>query len=310
LASDLHNSLFDGLLHLDDGVLIYPGHGAGSLCGRAIGSMRSTTMGYERKSNPALLVQEKDAFVEYMTHELPEQPGNHKRIKALNRLGPKPMGEIEPTPLSVLEAIPYFQKGAALLDTRPKADFVEQHVPGSVHLEADDQLANRIGFILPPDVPIVLLLENEASYREVALSLHRVGYEKILGYLWEGLEGWVAAGLPVSSGDVEDIDSVELQKMLNNGNGLVLVDVREPWEYNQGHIPQALSIPLGDLARRTAELDTSRPVAVICATGNRSQSAAAVLGQRGFTKVYNVQHGMMGWQREGFPVSRNGFSQN
>jgi rhodanese-related sulfurtransferase len=245
-----------------------------------------------------------------MTHELPEQPGNHKRIKALNRLGPKPMGEIEPTPLSVLEAIPYFQKGAALLDTRPKADFVEQHVPGSVHLEADDQLANRIGFILPPDVPIVLLLENEASYREVALSLHRVGYEKILGYLWEGLEGWVAAGLPVSSGDVEDIDSVELQKMLNNGNGLVLVDVREPWEYNQGHIPQALSIPLGDLARRTAELDTSRPVAVICATGNRSQSAAAVLGQRGFTKVYNVQHGMMGWQREGFPVSRNGFSQN
>jgi hydroxyacylglutathione hydrolase len=310
LAGNLYDSLFDGLLELDDGVLIYPGHGAGSLCGRAIGSMRSTTLGFERHSNPALAVQEKDAFVQFMTNELPEQPGNHKRIKSLNRRGPKPLGEAAPRALSTGNSIPYFQRGAALLDTRPKAAFVAQHVPGSVHLTADDQLSNRIGFVLPPDVPIVLLVEDEATYRQVILSLARVGYENVIGYLAEGIEGWAAAGLPVTSGDIEDIDAPELHQMLNNGNGLVLVDVREPWEYRQGHVSQALSIPLGDLARRVGELDTAKPVALICASGNRSQSAAALLGQKGFAQVYNVQHGMIGWQRSGYPVSRNGFSRN
>lgn len=310
LAGNLYDSLFEGLLELDDGVLIYPGHGAGSLCGRAIGSMRSTTLGFERNSNPALAVQEKDAFVQFMTHELPEQPGNHKRIKSLNRRGPKPLGEVAPRALSTGESIPYFQRGAALLDTRPKAAFVAQHVPGSVHLAADDQLSNRIGFVFPPDVPIVLLVEDEAIYRQVILSLARVGYENVIGYLVEGIEGWAGAGLPVTSGDIEDIDAPELHQMLNNGNGLVLVDVREPWEYRQGHVSQALSIPLGDLARRVGELDTAKPVALICASGNRSQSAAALLGQQGFAKVYNVQHGMIGWQRAGYPVSRNGFGRN
>jgi glyoxylase-like metal-dependent hydrolase (beta-lactamase superfamily II)/rhodanese-related sulfurtransferase len=306
LAGQLHDSLFDGLLQLDDGVLIYPGHGAGSLCGRAIGSMRSTTMGFERHTNPALAVRDKDAFVEFMTHELPEQPGNHKRIKSLNRRGPNPLGEINPRSLSIGEAIPYFQRGAALLDTRPKAAFVEQHVPGSVNLVADDQLSNRIGFVLSPDVPVVLLAKDEAESRQVILSLARVGYENVVGYLAQGIEGWAAAGLPIASGDVEDLSAPELHKLLGNGNDLLLIDVREPWEYHQGHIAQSLSIPLGDLARRADELDTSTAVAVICQSGNRSQSAAALLGQKGFAKVYNIQQGMIGWQRAGYPISRNG----
>jgi glyoxylase-like metal-dependent hydrolase (beta-lactamase superfamily II)/rhodanese-related sulfurtransferase len=310
LAEDLYDSLFSGLLKLDDSVLIYPGHGAGSLCGRAIGSMRSTTMGYERRSNPALTAREKSAFVEFMTNELPEQPGNHKRIKALNRQGPSPLGEIVPHALSIVESIPHFQRGAALLDVRPKAAYVDQHVPGSVHLLPNDQLSNRIGFVLSPNVPIILLVEDKEIYREVVFSLARVGYENIIGYLAEGIEGWNAAGLPVTSGDIQDISAPELHDILNNGNGLVLIDVREPWEYHQGHIPQALPIPLGDLAQRVDELDTSNPVAVVCATGNRSQSAAALLGQKGFAKVYNVQNGMMGWQRAKLPVSRNGFSNN
>jgi glyoxylase-like metal-dependent hydrolase (beta-lactamase superfamily II)/rhodanese-related sulfurtransferase len=306
LAGSLYDSLFEELLTLDDGVLIYPGHGAGSLCGRAIGSMRSTTIGFERRSNPALAMQDKDNFVEYMTQELPEQPGNHKRIKLLNRRGPSPLGEVVPRALSIGESIPYFQRGAALLDVRSKDAFVEQHVPGSVNLQADDQLSNRIGFVLSSDVPIVLLVEDEQTYRQVILSLARVGYEHVIGYLAEGIAGWAAAGLPVTSGDVEDLSASELHGMLGNGSDLVLVDVREPWEYQQGHIAQALLIPLGDLSQRVSELDTSNPVAVICATGNRSQSAAALLGQKGFTKVYNLQNGMAGWQREGFPVSRNG----
>jgi hydroxyacylglutathione hydrolase len=308
LAQELHESLFGKVLQHDDALLIYPGHGAGSLCGRAIGSMRSTTLGYERRHNPALAVTGKAEFVEVMTHNLPEQPGNHRGIKATNRQGPQPLGEILPKRLSVQAAIPHFQRGAALLDTRSKAEYVQQHVPGSVHLEGDEQLSNRVGFVLPADAPIVLLLPDESQYRQVALSLARVGYEKVIGYLADGIQGWSAAGLPTASGDIQDVSPRELYQLLQDGNGSrpVVVDVREPWEYAQGHVAGALLIPLGELARRVPELDQSRPVATICASGSRSQVAASLLAQRGFAKVYNVQNGTYGWQRAGLEIAHEG----
>lgn len=304
LAGHLYETLFDGLLELDDSLLVYPGHGAGSLCGRNIGSVRNTTLGFERLSNPVLSISDKDAFVELMTNNLPEQPGNHKSIKAINRRGPKPLGKITPEALSISEAIPHFRRGAALLDTRPKTAFVEKHVPGSVHLAIDFELSNRIGFVLPSGVPIILLLENETAYREAVLSLARVGYQ-VLGYLVDGIAGWESAGFPVASGDVEDVTVAQLEAMMSNGNGLVILDVREPWEYMQGHVPGAQLIPLGQLAMRAGEFDPSGPVVVICQSGNRSQSAAAILGQKGIDKVYNVLGGMTDWKNAGLPISFN-----
>ncbi len=120
LAKSMYKSLFNGLLTLDDHLLIYPGHGAGSLCGKSIGSMRSTTLGYERKFNPALSERSQEEFIEFATSNLPEQPGNHQRIKTMNRQGPKALGEVKARPLSIEKAIEYFQRGAAMLDTRAK----------------------------------------------------------------------------------------------------------------------------------------------------------------------------------------------
>jgi len=307
LATDMYTSLFKKLLPLDDGLLVYPGHGAGSLCGKSIGSMRSTTLGYERRHNAALAPRELGEFVTFATSDLPEQPGNHKRIKSLNRSGVKPLGKVELKPLTIQEAIPHFQSGAGLLDTRSKDDFVQLHVPGSVHLEADDQLSNRIGFVFPPDVPVILLLSSPADYEKVVYSLARVGYDNVVGYLAEGLDAWEKMGLPVTSGDIQDIQPVELNDLLINGNGSrpVVVDVREPWEYQQGHIPGAVLMPLGQLSSRLNELDLEKPVAVICATGNRSQSASALLGQKGFKTVYNVVGGTMQWMRSGLQLERN-----
>ncbi len=305
LAGELYDSLFDGLLRLEDGLMVYPGHGAGSLCGRSIGSMRSTTLGFERRFNTVLSTDDKGEFVEAMTSNLPEQPGNHKHIKALNRGGPKPLGEIIPRAMSIAEAIPYFQRGAALLDVRPKAAFVEKHALGSAHLTVDDQLSNRIGFVFPSGARIILLIQDETAYHEVVLRLARVGYE-VIGYLAQGVAGWEAAGLPVASGDVEDLTVAELNAMLANDNGLVVLDVRELWEYKQGHIPGARLIPLGQLAKRAVELDPAEPTAVICASGNRSQSAAAILGQKGIAKVYNVLGGMTDWQNAGLTISLGG----
>lgn len=306
LAGQLHASLFDGLLTLDDALLIYPGHGAGSLCGKSIGAMRSTTLGYERRHNPALAPRALDEFIAFATGELPEQPGNHKRIKALNRHGPRPLGEVTPRPLTVQAAIPHLQRGAVLLDTRPKAEYVQAHIPGSAHLEADEQLSNRVGFVLPPDMPIILLLTDPADYARVVYSLARVGYDNIVGYLADSLQVWQALGLPLASGDVKDIEAVELKTLLDSGNGSrpTVLDVREPWEYRQGHLPGAVLVPLAELAARVNEFDPETPIAVICATGNRSQSAAALLGQKGFKTVYNVRGGTLAWMRRGLPLEK------
>jgi rhodanese-related sulfurtransferase len=124
--------------------------------------------------------------------------------------------------------------------------------------------------------------------------------------LKDGLTEWVSMGLPVTSGDIVDLSAPELFDLLLNGNGSkpVVVDVREPWEYAMGHIADARLIPLGQLAQRLNELDPHKPVAVVCQSGSRSQSAAALLGQKGFSKVYNLQYGMSGWQMAGLEMDR------
>jgi hydroxyacylglutathione hydrolase len=304
LANDMYSTLFEKLLPLNDNLMIYPGHGAGSLCGKSIGAMRSTTLGFERKYNKALSAREREQFVEFAVSDLPEQPGNHRRIKAMNRQGPRPLGEVTDRPLSIRDAIPHFQNGAGLLDTRPKTDYVQAHIPGSVHLEADDQLSSRIGFVFRPDVPVILLLTSPVEYERVVYSLARVGYDVILGYLAEGLDAWQKRGLPFTAGDVRDVEPVELYQMLQSGESPVVVDVREPWEYQKGHVPGAILIPLGQLSARLSELDPEKPVAVICQSGSRSQSAAAVLGQRGFKTIYNVSGGTSAWKHSGLALER------
>jgi len=307
LADNMYDSLSEKILPLSDSLLIYPGHGAGSLCGKSIGAMRSTTLGFERKYNLALAPRERAEFVEFATSGLPEQPGNNKRIKAMNRKGPKPLGNVESRPLSIQDAIPHFQRGAGLLDTRSKDAYVQAHVPGSVHLEADAQLSNRIGFVFPPDVPVILLLSDASEYEQVVYSLARVGYDNVVGYLSEGLDVWEKMGLPITAGDIQDLEPVELHQILqncSNGDCPKVVDVREPWEYQQGHVPGAVLIPLGQLSARVNELDPERPVAVICASGNRSQSAAALLGQKGFKTVYNISGGTGAWMYSGLELER------
>lgn len=307
LAGHMHNTLHNEYLTLADGVMILPGHGAGSLCGKSIGSVLSTTLGFERQHNPALQVHDRDAYIEFATAGLPEQPGNHKRIKQINRQGPRPLGEVIAKGLGVHEAVAQFRRGAALLDTRSKADYRAKHIPGAVHLEADSQLSNRVGFVLPPDIPVILMLANADDYRRVAYSLARVGYDNVVGYLADSLETWEALGLPTTAGDVRDIEPQELKALLDNDPDArpIVIDVRESWEYASGHVPGARLISLGEFARHTHELDPNQPIAVICASGSRSQSAAALLGQKGFNTVYNILGGTSSWMLHGLPIERN-----
>ena len=190
------------------------------------------------------------------------------------------------------------------MDTRTRANFVARHIPGAVHLVADDQLSNRIGLALPSGVPIILQLDDPAEYPSIFYALARVGYDNVLGYLAENLDMWETYGLPTMSGDVKDIDSHELDAMLHSDTPPFVLDVREPWEFRNGHIPGAKLIPLSELQSRFTELDPEQPVAVVCHTGNRSQTAGAILAQKGFKKVYNLREGTASWQYQGLPLER------
>lgn len=307
LAGHMHETLHTEYLTLADGVMILPGHGAGSLCGKSIGSVLSSTLGFERQHNPALQVHDRSAYIEFATAGLPEQPGNHQRIKQINREGPRVLGEVTPRALTTQDAVAYFRQGAALLDTRSKAAFKARHIPGAVHLEADDQLSNRVGFVLAPDSPLVLMITDPSDYQQVVYGLARVGYENVVGYLGESLDVWEALGFPTAAGDVLDIEPRELDELLKREQERrpVVIDVRESWEYAQGHVPGAQLVSLGELARRTGEFDPKQPIAVICASGGRSQSAAALLGRKGFDTVYNVLGGTLNWMQHGLPLEHN-----
>ncbi|MBK8028004.1 MAG: MBL fold metallo-hydrolase [Chloroflexi bacterium] len=306
LAGHMHDTLNNEYLTLPDGTLILPGHGAGSLCGKSIGSVRMTTLGFERGSNPALQPRTRDEYIDFAVSGLPEQPGNHKRIKAINRRGPRPLGVIKPRPLSTQQAINEFQRGRPWLDTRTKAEYKQSHIPGATHLPFDEQLSNRVGHVLHPDALIVIQLSDPADYERLVYSLARVGFENVVGYLADSLATWEALGLPVTAGDVRDIEPGELRDLLaRESERPLVVDVREAWEYASGHVPGAKLISLGELGRRVSELDPHQPVAVICASGSCSQSAAALLGQKGFETVYNILGGMYSWAGSGLPVERN-----
>ncbi|HJS20206.1 MAG TPA: MBL fold metallo-hydrolase [Anaerolineales bacterium] len=305
LAEDMYDSLFNRILPLDDSLMIYPGHGAGSLCGKFIRAMRSTSLGFERKYNPALAPRERTDFIDFAVSDLPEQPGSHKRIKALNRAGPQALGEVHDRPLTLQQALPSIQQGAVILDTREKEVYAKAHLPGSIHLEATPQLSNQIGFVVPTDASILLVLTQPSQYREVFYNLLRVGYDGVIGYLAESLETWTEMGLPTASGAVQDIEPKELNELMqmtHTAGSLFILDVREPWEFRRGHIPEAVLIPLGELSSHLGELDPEQPTAVICARGNRSQPAAAFLEQKGFRKVYNVLGGTNAWKKQGLEL--------
>jgi hydroxyacylglutathione hydrolase len=302
LAGQLYTSLFEKIVPLNDGLLVYPGHGVGSLCGRSLGSVLSSSLGYEKRNNPALAIQGQPAFIEFMLHNLPEQPANHQRIKTINRRGAGILGQINPAQITLPEAIQLMHKGASILDTRSKEAYLHAHIPGSIHIPANEHLSNQVAYVLSPDLPAILLLESESSYAEVIYSLARVGYENVAGYLQGSIQSWQAAGLPVESDGIQDLMAAELNRKLSRGEPLAVVDVREGWEFAQGHIREALHHPLGQFFDTEIRVDPHQAVAIICAIGNRSQVAATLLWKTGYTKVYNVLDGIAGWQNAGLDL--------
>lgn len=302
MAGMLYDSLHQKILTLDDATEIYPAHGAGSQCGRNISKETSSTIGQQRKFNYALQPMTKEKFVQMMTANLPEAPAYFRRSALLNRAGAKPLSNLPPpAALSPEDVKARIESGAIVLDVRRANHFGAGHVPRSINIGLDGQFASWAGSLLEPDASIIIVAEDERSVEEARMRLARIGMENVTGYLRGGMDAWREAGLPVAF--VEQIAVEELNRMIERGDDVQILDVRQPAEYESGHVPRAAHVPLAHLAREgVASLNPSRPVAVLCAGGYRSSAATSLLAQRNFNRLYNVTGGTNAWKNAGLPI--------
>lgn len=299
LANSLYTSLHDKLLKLPDFCEVYPAHGAGSLCGRAMSAKRTSTIGYERLYNSALQVAEVDAFVHSLTHDMPGAPDHFSRCSAINGAGPATVNSL-PRIVPLLPAAfaeRMRQSDTIVVDLRGYEAFGGQHVPGAYHITAKGNLPTFAGWVLPPDKNILLVAESPADVHDGAIWLRRVGLDHIVGYLDGGMNAWANAGFEFSS--VPQLSMSALTNLMGGQKSMVLLDTRGPSEFASSHIEGSINIPAPDLRTRHTELDPSLPVAVICNTGNRSSIGVSLLLRAGFTQVYNVAGGVTAFSAAG-----------
>jgi hydroxyacylglutathione hydrolase len=313
LAGMLYDCLHNKLFPLADDVEVFPAHGAGSLCGRSIGSERSSTIGKEKQFNYALQPMTRDAFIQLLTAELPERPGYFSRDAEINREGAEAIKELAPLPTLSPEEVERLAFGAGaeaiVLDTRPSNDFFAGHVPGSVHIALSGQYAAWAGAIIGLDRSVILVAEDPEHLEESRLRLSRVGIERIVGYLGGGIQAWQASGRTVAQS--AQVSAGELNNLLASDGGIQVVDVRRAVEWNDGHIAQARLAPLNKFAailssdpasaKKFAELDPARPVVVHCKGGYRSAIATSLLERAGFPTVVNLIGGFDAWQAQKLP---------
>lgn len=300
LAAKLYHSLHDKLLKLPDCCEVYPAHGAGSLCGRAMGAKQMSTIGYERKFNEALQIQDKTAFITSLTENMPPAPDHFSRCSDINRKGPRLIDDLPV--LEELDARPFkkrlVESDVLVLDARSYHAFGSQHIPDAWHLDLNGNFPTFAGWVLPTDKDILLVAEDYQKALEANRWVRRVGVDRIVGYLDGGIAGWAMAGLPSRS--VPQIAVVDLHARMNDAEAFQLVDVRAPREFDDSHMDGAINLPVADLRTRSSELDKNLPTWVICSSGNRSSLAASILLQHGFRDVANVAGGMTGYSAAGY----------
>jgi len=300
LAGKLFHSLHDRLMKLPDYVEVYPAHGAGSLCGRAMGAKWRTTIGYERLFNTSLQIGDKAEFIRSLTKEMPPAPDHFSRCSDINRGGPGVVADMpDIREYSVEEFHSRMERPDTLvLDTRSYMAFGGQHIPGAWHLDLNGNFPTFAGWVLPLDREILLVAEDRKKAMEAVTWARRVGVDSISGYLDGGMATWLVGGL--KTGNVRQISAETLHEMLSGTSGFVLLDVRAPREFADNHIEGAINIPTAELRSRYGELKPDKPSILMCSSGNRSSLGCSILLQHGFTNVINLAGGMTGYSAAGY----------
>ncbi len=290
-------TLRDRIAPLPDWVELYPTHGAGSLCGSGIGGKRWSTIGYERRHNPALLQPDADAFRRFILTDQPTVPAYWRRMRALNQAGAAPLAGLgEPRPMTV-EAVEHAAgHDAVVVDARDPEVFAAGHIPGSFGIGLGDTFGTWVGSVVPADRELILVLTHDDDVAAALAQLRRAGYDRVAGYLVGGFDAWQASGNDIARLDTRTAD--DLASQIASGAVRVL-DVREANEWRAGHIAGAIHIPGGALPRRLDEVPSDRPLAVVCAGGYRSTVAASVLERAGRDHLINMIGGVTAYEAAG-----------
>jgi hydroxyacylglutathione hydrolase len=300
LAGLLYDSLHSKLLILEDNVLVYPAHGAGSLCGRNMRAERSSTIGTERLTNYALQIKSKTEFVQQLTTNLLTRPEYFSQDTEINREGALALSALpELAPIAPADLQVMLEEGVLVLDIRTAEQFSSGHVPGSIDVALSGQFASWAGTLLGLSSSPVLIADSAERLSEARVRLARVGLESVRGYLEGGIEAWRQAGLHLAT--LEQISVDELQRRLS-ADDIQVLDVRREPEWMGGHIAEASWWPLERFRISTPEIDPAAPLVVHCQSGYRSMIACSLLQRAGFRNVINLSGGLEAWRAAGFPV--------
>ena len=289
---------------LPDHLLVWPGHGAGSACGKALGAVPSTTVGYEKIANWGVATRNEDEFVRMVLAGQPEPPRYFAEMKRINRTGPRVLGALPRPPrlpAASLEAL--MQRGETVVDTRPANAFAAGHVPGTLGIPLNGSFTTWAGWLLPYDRDVYLIADDVHAAGEAVRDLTMIGLDRVAGVLGaEALDAWRALGRPLET--VTQMSPAEAAARMERGD-LDVIDVRGRAEWEAGHLPGVPNIPLGYLADRLAELPADRLVLLQCQAGSRSAIAAGLLQARGLKQVANLVGGYAAWEQSGLPVTRD-----
>ncbi|HET7892002.1 MAG TPA: rhodanese-like domain-containing protein [Candidatus Sulfotelmatobacter sp.] len=300
LAALLYDSLHKKLMPLADNVLVYPAHGAGSLCGKNMRAERSSTIGTERLTNYALQIKSREEFVKQLTSHLPARPEYFQKDAEINRAGAGALSELPPPrAIKPAELKTMLLEGEIALDVRPGEEFAAGHVPGSVNIALSGQFASWAGTVLGLSAHPVLIAASDAQLEEARLRLARVGIEALDGFLDGGVAAWEQAGFALAT--IPQIAAGELHARLK-AHEVQVLDVRREPEWDSGHIEHATWWPLDNFRVSPPELDRDAVIAVHCKGGYRSMIAASLLQRAGFKNVIDVSGGFDAWQGASLPV--------
>src|SRR5271154_3422776 len=296
LGGYLYDSLNNKLLPLPDEVLVYPAHGAGSLCGKKLSSDTVSTLGEQRRLNYALKPMSKEEFVRLVVADQPDAPPYFTYDAILNtreRATLEKNLEHALRPVELAGVLRMGDGGAQILDVREAAEYATGHLAGSINIGLGGQYATWAGTVLDRDKPIVIVAEPGRE-QEAAVRLGRIGFDHVKGYLAGGMEA--LAGRPDLVWPTERVSVLIAAEELAGGAPPLLVDVRAPGEWATKHIEGSLNLPLNRLQERIAELPRDRRVLIHCAGGYRSSIAASILHQHGFTQLGEMAGGLAAWE--------------
>ena len=288
---------------LPDWVQLWPGHGAGSACGKSLGAVPTTTLGYEKLFNHGLAETDEEAFVAEVLAGQPEPPMYFAEMKRMNREGPRVLGALpRPPRMPDAQLAEVLRAGAAVVDARPTAEFARRHVPGTLSVPLGKSFTTWAGSVLPYGRPFYLVAPegaDDARMAAAARDLAMIGLDGAAG--WFAASAVDAAVADGPAGTVADVQPEEVEAELSGGAELV-VDVRNSSEFAAGHLPGAVNLPLGRLAERLDELPRDRPLVVHCQAGGRAGVAIGLLASRGFGDLRHLAGDYAGWSKAGRPV--------